>query len=136
MASQWIDAAPMTGSAKQSSLRRNTHWISSPPAAPRNDGGGSANTDPLIFAGARRRDRQSAVGIFVQLVAQRADRNAQDVRSMGAIAEAMLQRLQNEIAFDVGHRTSDQRAGDLFAGDGGVRRCRHRRGDREPGAVR
>src|ERR1700710_1278306 len=54
---------------------------------------------PMKVTGACRGDRQSAVGIFVQLVAQRADRDAEDVRRMGAIAEAMLQRFQDEIAF-------------------------------------
>src|SRR5436190_1210608 len=73
-----------------------------------------------LYARAGRCDRQSAVGIFVQLVAQRADRDAEDVGGVGAIAEAMLERLQDEIALDVGNRASDQRAGDLFGGKGGV----------------
>src|SRR6202795_4763910 len=62
------------------------------------------------IAGAGGRDRQSAVGVFVQLVAQRADRDAEDIGGMGAIAEAMLQRLQDQIAFYVGDCTSDQSA--------------------------
>ena len=35
-------------------------------------------------------DRDAAVGIFVQLVAQRADRDAQNIRGMGAVAGADL----------------------------------------------
>jgi len=74
----------------------------------------------LMVAGAGRRDRQAAVGIFVELVAQRADRDAQDIGGVGAIAQAMFQRLQDQIALDVGHRAADQRAGDLLGGKGGV----------------
>ena len=53
---------------------------------------------PLVIAdaGARGRDRQSAIGIFVELVAQRADRDAQDVRGMGAVAETVFQGLDRK----------------------------------------
>ena len=92
--------------------------------------------DAVIIAGAGGRDRQSAVGIFVQLVAQRADRDAEDVGGMGAVAEAMLQRFQDQIALDVGDGAPDQRAGDLFGGEGGVRHRRHGLGEVETVAVR
>ena len=45
---------------------------------------------------------------------------------MGAIAEAMFQRLQNKIALDIRHRASDQRTGHLFGGEGGVGDRGHR----------
>src|SRR4051794_39192426 len=45
------------------------------------DRGGAA----LIVAVARGRDRDAAVGIFVQLVAQGADRDAENVGGMGAV---------------------------------------------------
>src|SRR5260370_42704049 len=35
--------------------------------------------DAVIVAGTGRGDRQAAVGVFIQLVAQRADRDAEDV---------------------------------------------------------
>src|SRR6185436_12076789 len=44
----------------------------------------------LILAGARRGNRDAAVGIFVQLVAQRADRDAENVGGMGAVAQAVF----------------------------------------------
>ena len=40
---------------------------------------------------------------------------------MGAIAEAMLQRFQNQVPLDVGHGAADQRARHLFGGEGRVR---------------
>src|SRR4051794_18922496 len=76
---------------------------------------------PLLVTRARRRDRYAAVGIFVQLVAQRADRDAENVGGMGAVAQAMFQRLQDQIALDIGDGAADQRAGDLLGGKGRVR---------------
>ena len=61
------------------------------------------------WAAARRRDRHTLVAILAQLVAQRADRDAEDVRCMGAIAERMVQRVEDQITLDVGDRASDQR---------------------------
>src|SRR3954453_8925077 len=90
----------------------------------------------VIVSGSGGRDRQSAVGVFVQLVAQSADRNAQDVGGVGPIAQAMLQGLQNEIALHVGHGASDQSAGYLFGGEGGVRHGWYGFGCVEPLAIR
>ena len=50
--------------------------------------------------------------VFVELVAQRADRDAEDVGGVRAVAEAVLQRLQDQIALDVRDRAADQRARD------------------------
>jgi len=76
------------------------------------------------LAGPRRRHRHAVAGIFVELVAQRADRDAEDVGGVGAVAETVLERLQNEIALDVGDGAADQRARDRL---GGKRRMRDRR---------
>ena len=40
---------------------------------------------------------------------------------MGAVAEAMLERFQDEIALDLGHGAADQVAGDLLGGHGSLR---------------
>src|SRR5258708_11550755 len=77
--------------------------------------------DAVVVAGAGGRDRQSAVGIFVQLVAQPADRDAEDVGGVGAIAEAMFQRLPGEVALGVGVGAPDHRPRNLL---GGTRRPR------------
>jgi hypothetical protein len=58
----------------------------------------------------RRGDGDSSRGIFVELIAQRADGNAKDVCSMGAIAEALFERLQDQVPFDVGDGATDERA--------------------------
>src|SRR5215475_11671461 len=93
----------------------------------------SSHRRAVIVACAGRRDRDATVGIFVELVAQRADRDAEDVGGMGSIAEAMLQRLQDQVALDVGHRAAHQRARHLL---GGERRMRHgRRGFRKIEAI-
>ena len=44
---------------------------------------------------------------------------------MGAVAKAMFQRLQDQVALDIGDGAADQRAGDLLGGKG---RVRHRGG--------
>src|SRR5260370_18999962 len=90
----------------------------------------------VVVAGAGGCDRQSAVGIFVQLVAERAERDAEDIGGVGPIAEAMLERFKDEIALYVGYRTSDQGAGHLFGGEGRVRYRRHGLGRVETVAVR
>src|SRR5579871_3414288 len=72
---------------------------------------------PLIFAGARRRDRHAAVGIFVQLVAQRADGDAEDVGGVRPVAEAMLQRLKDQVALHIRNRAPDQRPRHLLGGE-------------------
>src|SRR4051812_6246827 len=69
-------------------------------------------------AAVRRRDRHAGGRIFVELVAQRADRDAEDVRRVGAVAEAVLERLQDQVALDVGDGAADERAGDGLRGKG------------------
>ena len=103
-----------------------------------NDGSGdSARHDKtLILTRAGRGDRDAAVGIFVQLVAQRADRDAEDVGSVGPIAEAMLERLQDQVAFDIGDGAADQGARHLLGGKGGVGHGWRGLGEVEPVAVR
>src|SRR4051812_42869222 len=82
--------------ASSRSLSSGAH--SRDPLGPRNDAGRSTRRRKArIVAGAGRRDREAAVGIFVQLVAQRPDRNAENVGGMGAVAEAVLQRLQDQV---------------------------------------
>ena len=46
----------------------------------------------------------------LQLVAQGADRDAEDVGGVGAVAEAMVQRLDDQVALHLGHRAADQAA--------------------------
>ena len=41
---------------------------------------------------------------------------------MGAVAEAMLERFQDEIALDLGDGAADQRARHLLGGECGMRR--------------
>src|ERR1035437_8028590 len=53
------------------------------------------------LAAARRRDRRALSRIFVELVAQRADRDAEDIGRMGAVAEAVLERLQDQVTLDL-----------------------------------
>src|SRR6516162_7029837 len=89
----------------------------------------------LIFAGARRRNRYAAIGIFIQLVAQRADGDAEDVGGVRPVAEAMLQGLEDQVALHVGARASDQRPRHLFGGEGRMRDRRLRLRDVEPVAV-
>src|SRR3977135_1905318 len=82
------------------------------------------------LAGPRRRHRHAVPGILVELVAQRADRDAENVGGAGAVAEAVLERLENEIALDVGDGAADQRARHRL---GGERRMRDRQ--RVPGLI-
>src|SRR5262245_7839393 len=69
----------------------------------------------------RRWDGRAVRCIFIELVAQSPDRNAENVRRMSAVAEAVPQRLKNQIALDFGHRAANQIAGDLLGGHGGLR---------------
>ena len=39
---------------------------------------------------------------------------------MGAVAEAVLERLQDQVALDLGHGAADEIAGDLFSGERGA----------------
>ena len=54
-----------------------------------------------------QRHGDTVAGIFIQLVAQSADRDAENVGRMGAVAEAVFQRLQDEIAFHIGYGAAD-----------------------------
>src|SRR5215510_7625240 len=63
---------------------------------------------------ARRGNCQSVGSVFVELVAQRADRDAEDVGRMGAVAEAVLERLEDEVALDIGDGAADESTGDLL----------------------
>src|SRR5579863_2515397 len=72
------------------------------------------------LATAGRRYRQAVGGIFIKFVAQRADRDTQHIGGMGAIAEAMLERLQDEVALDLGHSAADKSARHLLRGERGV----------------
>jgi hypothetical protein len=56
---------------------------------------------PAHLAAAGRRNGRAVMGVFVELVAQRADRDAEDIGGMGAVAEAVLERLQDEVALDL-----------------------------------
>src|SRR6202023_3705050 len=76
---------------------------------------------PTHLAAVRRRDGDAGRRIFVELVAQGADRDAEDVGGMRAVAEAVLERLEDEVALDVGDRAADERARDRFGGERGVR---------------
>ena len=60
------------------------------------------------FAAVWRRDGRAVGGILVELVAQRTDRDAKNIGGMGAVAETMLQRLQDQVALDFGHGAPDQ----------------------------
>src|SRR6185312_16771090 len=68
----------------------------------------------------RRRNWGPIGGIFVELVAQRTDRDAENIGCVRAIAEAVLERLQDQIPFDFGHGSPDQIAGNLFGSYRGV----------------
>src|SRR5215813_11831599 len=72
----------------------------------------SSLSRPAHLAAVRRGNRDAGGGIFVELVAQRADRDAEDVGRVGAVAETVLERLQDQLALNVGDGAADQRAGD------------------------
>jgi hypothetical protein len=55
-------------------------------------------------------DRHAFVGILLQLVAQRADRDAEDVGGMRAVAEAVVERVEDQSLLDLGDGAADQRA--------------------------
>src|SRR5690606_34881362 len=46
--------------------------------------------------------------IFLELVAQGADRDAENIRRMGAVSEAVVESLQNEILFHFSDCLSDK----------------------------
>src|SRR5436305_9198280 len=61
-----------------------------------------------------RCDLHALIGISVQLVAQRADRDAEDVRRVRTVAAAVLQGLENQFALDIRDRPSDERCRTIF----------------------
>lgn len=56
----------------------------------------------------------AGVDILLELVAQRAERDPENLRRMGAVAEAMIERVENEIALDVGDGAPDECARHRF----------------------
>src|SRR3712207_6939224 len=47
---------------------------------------------------------------FLQLVPQGADRDAEDIGGVGAVAEAVLQRVEDQLLLDVGDGPADEAA--------------------------
>src|SRR3984893_4907739 len=84
-------------------------------------GEGEDSRHAAYLAAARRRDRHAVGGIFVELVAQGADRDAQDVGRVGAVAEAVLERFEDQVALDVGDGAPHERARHLLGRVGRVR---------------
>src|ERR1700693_5058180 len=72
-------------------------------SSPRGIGFGWRLRRSAHLAAVRRRNRHAGRRIFIELVAQRADRDAEDVRRMSAVAEAVLERLEDQVALDLRH---------------------------------
>src|SRR5215217_3316693 len=84
---------------------------------------GSADASGAHHPGlARLRHGGACRGVFAELVAQRADRDAEDLRGMRAIAEAVVERIEDEILLDLRDGASDERAGDGLRGPRRTRR--------------
>src|SRR6185503_11645196 len=64
---------------------------------------------------ARLRYADAGLRVLPQLVPQRAYGNAENVRGVSPVAKAMVERIENEIALDIGNRAPNERA----SGDGG-----------------
>src|SRR6185295_6784504 len=73
-------------------------------------------------------DADAFVAVLLEFVAQGADRDAEDVGGVGAVAEAVIEGLQDQIALDVGDGAAHDLAVDGFGGLGGAGDC-GRRGD-------
>ena len=69
--------------------------------------------DPARFSG--HRDRGALGTVLFQLVAQRSDRDAEDVGGMCAVAEAVFERLDDQLLFDIGDRPSHETELRIFA---------------------
>lgn len=69
------------------------------------------------------RNRDAGFIVFLELVAQRPDRNSQNGRCMRSIAEAVLQRIDDQVLFHFRDGLADEGAADCFGG----RHGRHRR---------
>ena len=90
--------------------------------AGRRDGAGDVSHalgDRPLFA--RGRHEHAFVGVLVELVAQRADRDAEDVGGVGAVAEHVVEGIEDQVALDVGDGAADEAAG---RGAGGLRGLR------------
>src|SRR3954470_12726446 len=61
---------------------------------------------PFHVAG--RWDGDAFLAVLLQLVAQGPDRDAKDGRRMGTVAQTVVQRVDDQVAFHVGHRAADQ----------------------------
>src|SRR5262249_25479575 len=68
----------------------------------------------------RRRNWRTAGRVFVELVAQRADRNSENISGVRAIPQTVLERLEDEVSLDFGHHAADQITGDLLGCHGGM----------------
>jgi hypothetical protein len=55
--------------------------------------------------------------VFVEFIPQRADRNAENIGCVRTVAEAVLERFQDQIALDFRHGAPDEVAGNLLSGD-------------------
>src|SRR5262249_7246592 len=94
------------------------------------------NSRRPAFAGLRHPD--PGLRIFPQLVPERADRDAQDVRRVRPVAQAVIEGVEDKVTLDVGYRASDERARRRCRGFGRKRTgvaARTRAGDLEPRAV-
>src|SRR5882757_6565266 len=80
-----------------------------PPSPTRGEGdwGGSSPSQRDALELVWRRHRDAFLAVLLQLVAQRADRDAEDGRGVGAVAEAVLQRVDDEVALDLGDGAAD-----------------------------
>ncbi len=56
----------------------------------------------------RFRDGNAGLAVFAQLVAQGPDGNAQKLGRMGSVAEAVAQRLKDEMPFNIGQGSADE----------------------------
>src|SRR4026208_1038587 len=69
---------------------------------------------------ARLRYADAGLRVLPQLVPQRAYGNAENVRGVSPVAKAMVERIENEIALNIGNRAPNERAscdGGGFGGD-------------------
>ena len=57
---------------------------------------------------ARGRYSKSFVGILAQFVAQGPNGNAKNVGRVGSVPKAMLERINNQITFDIGDRAPNK----------------------------
>src|SRR5690606_36846209 len=89
-------AASISAPAPSSMIRRSARMG----LARRAVGGGHARLG--------RRDGRAFVGVFVQLVAQGSDRDAQDGGRMGAVAQAVVQGVEDQGLFHLSHGLTDE----------------------------